>query len=69
MEFRFYVALTFIQHSVPTGWRRKQWYGILPMKREEFRMLFDNSNTAENFNRICKANDNNQLMIYEIGYV
>jgi hypothetical protein len=42
----------------------------LPREREdEFRMLFDNSNTAEKFNTICKANDNNQLMIYEVGYV
>jgi hypothetical protein len=55
---------------VPAGWIRKQWYGILPREREdEFRMLFDNSNTAEKFNIVCKANDNNQLMIFEIGYV
>jgi hypothetical protein len=61
MEFRFYVDLTFIQHSVPAGWTWKQWYGILPREREDgFRMLFDNSNRAEKFNTICKANDNNQ---------
>jgi hypothetical protein len=59
MKFRFYVDLTFIQRSVPAGWIRKQWFGILSREREdEFRMLFENSNTPEKFNTICKANDN-----------
>jgi hypothetical protein len=58
MEFRFYVDLTFIQHSVACWVDTEAVVWDLPRDREdEFRMLFDNRNAVENFNTICKAND------------